>query len=660
MLEKSEFRRSKDRKKKTEEHDDFAAKKAKVAEKKSTVFDRKRGQKKVYTPSPSQRRRDLKRRKDLKKTEITVPKASLRVVKIGNQVTVGELAKQLSVKSGEVIKKLMGMGVMATINQEIDFDTATIVAGEYNYEVKTNLVKLDDILSEKKVEMEKAEQLPRSPIVTIMGHVDHGKTSILDALRKGNVASKEAGGITQHIGAYTVEKDGKSVAFLDTPGHEAFSAMRSRGAQVTDIIILVVAADDGVMPQTIEAISHAKAAGVPVIVAVNKMDKPNINIDRIFTELMEHGVQPEEWGGDVQFVKVSALQGTGLEELLDSINLQAEMLELTAPVDVPGVGVVVEAHLDKGRGPVATVMVQSGSMKTGEFIVAGSAFGRIRAMVDHLGDRKKLVGPSTPVEIIGLSSVPKAGDQVDVVADEKTARQVSDWREKKIAMSNEGKSSAASLDELLSKVKNADMIEVPVIIKADTQGSVEAISEAIDKLATDKVRNKIIHKAVGGVNESDLSLAETSGAVVIAFNVRAIRGLDDMAEKKGVLIEYYSVIYNIIDSLKSIMAGRLPSIKKEVVEGHSEVRQTIKVPKIGLVAGCAVLDGKVTRSSQLRLIRDTVVIFSGRIGSRRRFKDDVKEVVQGYECGIGVEGYNDVREGDIIESFTIEEEAATL
>ena len=579
---------------------------------------------------------------------------------MGNEITVGDLAKQLSVKSGDVIMKLMGMGVMATINQEIDFDTATLIAAEYNYEVKTNLVKLDDILAEKTAEMEKADKLSRSPIVTIMGHVDHGKTSILDALRKGNVAAKEAGGITQHIGAYTVEKDGRTIAFLDTPGHEAFSAMRSRGAQVTDIIILVVAADDGVMPQTIEAISHAKAAGVPIIVAVNKMDKPNINIDRVFTELMEHGVQPEEWGGDVQFAKVSALQGTGLEDLLDAVNLQAEMLELTAPVDVPAVGVVVEAHLDKGRGPVATVMVQSGTMKAGDFIVAGSSVGRVRAMVDHLGSRKKSVGPSTPVEIIGLSSVPNAGDQVDVVSDEKTARQVSEWREKKIALSNQGKSSAASLDELLSKVKNADMIEVPVIIKADTQGSVEAISEAVDKLATDKVRNKIIHKAVGGVNESDLSLAETSGAVIIAFNVRAIRGLDDMADKKGVLIEYYSVIYNIIDSLKSIMAGRLPTIKKEVVEGHSEVRQTIKVPKVGLIAGCAVLDGKVTRSSQLRLIRDNVVIFSGKIGSLRRFKDDVKEVVQGYECGIGVEGYNDVREGDIIESFTIEEEAATL
>ena len=436
--------------------------------------------------------------------------------------------------------------------------------------------------------------------------------------------------------------------------------MRSRGAQVTDIIILVVAADDGVMPQTVEAISHAKAAGVPIIVAVNKMDKPNINIDRIYTELMEHGIQPEEWGGDIQFVKVSALQGTGLDELLDAVNLQAEMLELTAPVDVPAVGVVVEAHLDKGRGPVATVMVQSGTMKTGEYIVAGSSVGRVRAMVDHLGKRQKSVGPSTPVEIIGLSSVPNAGDQVDVVADEKTARNVSEWREKQLALSSVGKSSAASLDELLSKVKNADMIEVPVIIKADTQGSVEAIAEAVEKLGTDKVRNKIIHKAVGGVNESDLSLAETSGAVVIAFNVRAIRGLDDVAEKKGVLIEYYSVIYNIIDSLKSIMAGRLPTIKKEVVEGHSEVRQTIKVPKVGLIAGCAVLDGKVTRHSQLRLIRDNVVIFSGKIGSLRRFKDDVKEVVQGYECGIGVDGYNDVREGDIIESFTIEEEAATL
>jgi translation initiation factor IF-2 len=493
-----------------------------------------------------------------------------------------------------------------------------------------------------------------------MGHVDHGKTSILDAIRKAKVADAEAGGITQHIGAYTVDKDGKSVAFLDTPGHEAFSSMRARGAQVTDIVVLVVAADDGVMPQTKEAISHAKAADVPLIVAINKMDKPNINLDRVYTELMEQGVQSEEWGGEVQFVKVSAIKGSGLDDLLEAILLQSEILELKAAVDVPATGVVVEAHLDIGRGPVATIMVQQGTLKVGDQLVAGTSIGRVRAMNNHLAKRVETAGPSTPVEVIGLSGVPMAGDSIDVVEDEKTARDVADWRREQESQGADGKSSAASLDQLLSKVKEADTPEVPVIIKGDTQGSVEAVAESIEKLNTERVRNRIVHKGVGGVNESDVSLAETSNAVIIAFNVRTARGLDDMAEKKGIPIRYFSVIYDIVDALKAIMAGRLPPIQKEVILGHAEVRQTIKVPKIGLVAGTAVIDGKVTRNCQVRLIRDDVVIFSGKVGSLRRFKDDVKEVMQGYECGIGIEGYNDIREGDVIETFIIEEEAPAL
>ncbi len=616
--------------------------------------------KSVYMPQAPHRRKDIKRRKDLKKTQLTTPRASYRVVKMGSEITVGELARQLAVKATDLIKKLMSQGIMATINQPVDFDTATLLSTEYGFEVQSNVVSLEDILTEKKKAHENAEMVERPPIVTIMGHVDHGKTSILDAIRKAKVAAGEAGGITQHIGAYTVEKDGRSVAFLDTPGHEAFSSMRSRGAKVTDIVVLVVAADDGVMPQTVEAISHARAAGVPIIVAINKIDKPNKNLDRINSELAEHGIQSEEWGGENIFVKVSALQGIGIDDLLEAILLQSEVLELKAPVGVPASGVVVEAHLDKGRGPVATIMVQQGILRIGDHVVAGTKLGRVRAMNDHTGKRLKEAGPSTPVEVVGLSEVPMAGDHVDAVDDEKTSKEVSDWRKDIEARTASTRSSAATLDQLLAKVKAADTPEVPVIIKADTQGSVEAIAEAIMKLNSDRVRNRIVHKAVGGINESDISLGTTSGAVIFGFNVRAARGLDDMADKQGTLIKYFSVIYEIVDVLKSIMAGKLPPIQKEVIQGHAEVRQTIKVPKIGVVAGTSVLDGKITRNSQIRLIRNDVVIYSGKIGSLRRFKDDVREVVQGYECGIGIEGFSDIREGDVIETYIIEEHAPTL
>ncbi|MBC7533628.1 MAG: translation initiation factor IF-2 [Oligoflexus sp.] len=604
--------------------------------------------------------RDLRRRKDLKKTQVTTPRAAYRIVTMANSITVADLAKQMAVKGTELIKKLMMQGMMTTLNQAIDVDTATLLATEYGFEMKTSIVTLDDILTEKRKAHEGAEFVVRPPIVTIMGHVDHGKTSILDAIRKAKVAASEAGGITQHIGAYTVEKDGQRIAFLDTPGHEAFSSMRSRGAKVTDIVVLVVAADDGVMPQTVEAISHARAANVPIIVAINKIDKPNKNLDRINSELAEHGIQSEEWGGENIFVKVSALKGIGIDELLEAILLQAEVLELKTPLDVPASGVVVEAHLDKGRGPVATIMIQKGVLKVGDFVVAGTALGRVRAMHDQTGKRLKETGPSTPVEVVGLSSVPMAGDQVDAVEDEKTGKEVADWRIDTERLNASSRSSAATLDQLLAKVKNTETPEVPIIIKADTQGSVEAISEAILKLNSDRVRNRIVHKAVGGINESDVSLATTSGAVIIGFNVRAVRGLDEAADKQGTLIKYFSVIYDIVDVLKSIMAGKLPPIQKEVILGHAEVRATIKVPKIGLVAGTSVLDGKITRQSHLRLIRENVVVFTGRIGSLRRFKDDVREVVQGYECGIGIDGYSDVREGDIIESYIIEEHAAVL
>ncbi len=618
----------------------------------------------VYMPTASNKKRDIKRRKDLKKTQITTPRAAYRVVKMGNDITLGELGRQLGVKAGDLIKKLMTQGIMATINQAIDFDTATLLSGDYGFEVQSNLVSADDILKKSKAhadaETKSANLETRPPIVTIMGHVDHGKTSILDAIRTSKVAAGEAGGITQHIGAYTVEKNGKTIAFLDTPGHEAFSAMRSRGTEVTDIVILVVAADDGVMPQTVEAISHARAGNVPLIVAINKIDKPNINLDRVYTELMEHGIQSEEWGGETQVVKVSAMTGQGIDDLLENINLLAEVLDLKASAEAPMQGVVVEAHLDKGRGPVATVMVQNGSLRTGDLVVAGAVTGKVRFMTNHRGERQDYAGPSTPVEVIGLSEVPRAGDRVHAVNDERVARELAEFHAKAIAMENQGKSSAATLEQLLSRVQVQDTPEVPVILKADTQGSVEAIAEALNKINTEKVRNRVVHKAVGGVSESDITLAKASGAILIAFNVRAGRGLDEVAEKQGVPLRYFSVIYDLVAAVKNVMAGKLPPIVTEVIQGHAEVRQTIRVPKIGLVAGTAVVDGKITRNSHLRLIRDNVVIYSGKITSLRRFKDDVKEVAQGYECGIGIEGYQDIREGDVIESYVMQEEAPTL
>jgi len=612
----------------------------------------------VFTPQAPRNKRDLKRRKDLKKTQITVPRASYRVVEMGETITVGELSRGMAIKAADIIKKLMAQGIMATMNQEIDFDTASILASEHNYEIVQNIESVDDILQSEKAMDVDANQRP--PIVTVMGHVDHGKTSILDAIRKSDVASGEAGGITQHIGAYSVMHGDRSITFLDTPGHEAFSSMRARGAKVTDIVVLVVAADDGVMPQTIEAISHAKDAKVPLIVAVNKIDKHNVNFDRVYTELTEHGIQAEEWGGDTQFVKCSALKGQGIDDLLEAIVLQAEVLDLRASEDGRAEGAVIEAHLDKGRGPVATLVVQRGTLVPGDFVVCGTEIGRVRAMVDHNGKQLKKAGPSQAVEIIGLGGVPMAGDKFNVVQDERTAREAADFRSEQARRDASRKSSAATLEDLLARVKSDEIPEVPIIVKGDTQGSVEAICESILKLSTPKVRNKVIHSAVGGVTESDLTLASASKAIVIAFNVRAARGMEDYAEKSGVLIRYFNIIYDIVDALKSIMVGKLPPIVNEVVTGHAEVRKTISVPKMGTVAGSAVIDGKITRNAHCRLIRDSIVVYQGKLGSLRRFKDDVKEVVQGYECGIGIEGYNDVKEGDVIEAYVLEETAATL
>ena len=614
----------------------------------------------VYTPSAHHRKKDLKRRKDLKRTQITTPRAAYRVVSMAETITVGELAHQMSIKATDIIKKLMTQGLMATMNQSIDADTATLLAGEYGFEVESKVKTVADVLAGVVGNQAGGAALHRPPIVTVMGHVDHGKTSILDAIRQTKVAAGEAGGITQHIGAYTVERNGKPIAFLDTPGHEAFSSMRARGASLTDIVILVVAADDGVMPQTIEAINHAKAANVPIIVAINKIDKPNTNIDRVLRELSEQGIQSEEWGGEHQFVKVSALQKIGLDDLLEAVVLQADILELTAVVDCKADGAVIEAHLDTGRGPVATVMVKSGTLNVGDFIVAGAEMGKVRAMNDYLGRRVTSAKPSTPVEVLGLSGVPLAGDSVNAVADEKTAREVIGIRQDQKRKMQQATSSAATLAELLGKIKKADAIEVPLIVKADTQGSLEAISESVMKLNTERVSNRLVHKAVGGISESDLALAEATGAVIVGFNVRAARGLDEDAERRGIIIKYFSIIYDIVDVVKSLMAGQLPPVVKEVILGHAEVRQPITVPKIGTIAGSSVLDGKITRAAMLRLIRDNVVIYSGKVGSLRRFKDDVREVAQGYECGIGIDGYNDLKIGDVIEAFMHEEHAATL
>lgn len=616
-------------------------------------------QSRVFTPAAHRTKRDHRRRKDLKKTQITTPRAQYRVVEMDGSITVAELGRQLAVKAGDVIKKLMGMGLMVTMNQELDVDTATLIASEYGFELKNKEKTAEDVLS-KVVSSAVGNATNRPPIVTIMGHVDHGKTSLLDAIRSAKVASGEAGGITQHIGAYTVDYSKKKIAFLDTPGHEAFSAMRSRGASLTDIVVLVVAADDGVMPQTVEAINHAKAAGVPIIVAVNKIDKPSTNLDRLYSQLAEHGIQSEEWGGENQFVKTSALQKIGIDELLDAILLQAEVLDLKAIHEGPATGAVVEAHLDKGRGPVATIMVQTGTLEVGQYIVAGREFGRVRAMIDHRGEKISSAGPSTPVEVVGLGGVPGAGDKVNMVEDERTAREVVGLRDEQERRKHAGKSSAASLADLLAKVQTSDRPELAVIVKADVQGSLEAVCEAVSKLSGDKVSNRIVHRAVGGISESDLTLAMTTGAVIVGFNVRAARGLDDIADKNGVVIRYFSIIYELVDAVKAIMAGKLPPIVTENILGHAEVRQTINVPKIGTIAGSAVLDGKITRQSKLRLIRDSVVIYNGKISSLRRFKDDVREVAQGYECGIGIDGYADIRVGDVIEAYELQESAPTL
>ncbi|MCY4380197.1 MAG: translation initiation factor IF-2 [Proteobacteria bacterium] len=612
----------------------------------------------VYSPKGT-KNRDHRRRKDLKKTQITTPKASRRIIEMtSDSLSVGELAHQLSLKASELIQHLMKDGIMATVNEELDKDTITIVASHFNFEVKVTTKTVDELLTRGTPDPNSFK--PRPPVVTLMGHVDHGKTSILDVIRQTATRDIEEGGITQHIGAYVVDHNSHKITFLDTPGHAAFSHMRNRGVQVTDIVVLVVAADDGVMPQTIEALSHAKNAEVPVIVALNKMDKPDINLDRIYSELAKHGIQSEEWGGDHQFIKLSAAKKTGIEDLLEAAILQSELLELKASHSIQARGVIIEAHMDVGRGPVATVMVSEGVFRVGDEIVAGTTYGRMRAMRNDLGQRVKEVYPSTPVEIEGLDKLPMVGDIVDWASSRDVAQAVASQRLTDISRKASGSTTISTLEDLVAKVDAEKILSVPFIIKADTQGSMQAASEALITIKSDKIKAKIVHQGVGAINASDVSLAEVSGAVIMGFNVRAMRTVAEDSEKNGVIIKYFSVIYELIDMAEALLAGSLPPIQNEMIIGKAEVKKTISVPKVGVVAGSHVTEGRVTRNCRLRLIRDNVVIHSGRMGSLRRFKDDVKEVTSGYECGITFENHKDVRDGDILEAFEIEEVKATL
>ena len=581
-------------------------------------------------------------------------------VHVPETITVAELAHKMAVKASEVIKQLMKLGQMVTINQPLDQDTAMIVVEEMGHVAV--IASLDDpeAFTEEEASGHVGESLTRAPVVTVMGHVDHGKTSLLDYIRRAKVASGEAGGITQHIGAYHVETPRGMVSFLDTPGHEAFTAMRARGAQATDIVILVVAADDGVMPQTKEAIKHAKAAGVPIVVAINKIDKPDANPDRVKNELVAEEVVPEEFGGESPFVSVSAKTGQGVDDLLEQVLLQAEVLELKAPIDAMAKGLVIEASLDKGRGPVATILVQSGTLKTGDVVLAGQTYGRVRAMLDENGKSTKSAGPSIPVEIQGLTEVPQAGDEFMVLSDERRAREIATYRAGKFRNTKLAKQQAAKLENMFSDMASGEVKNLPIIIKADVQGSQEALAASLLKLTNEEVRVQLVYGAVGGISESDVNLAIASKAVIIGFNTRADAGARKLAENNGVEIRYYNIIYDAVDELKAAMSGMLTPDKKEEIIGMAEIRQVFRISKIGAIAGCMVTNGFIRRNARLRLLRDNVVVFTGELESLKRFKDDVREVKEGFECGLNLKGYNDINEGDQLEFFEIKEVARTI
>jgi len=625
---------------------------------------RRKSRREVYEPDRNERyRKGKKASRPAQKTEITQSKAIKRKIRITDVISIGELAKRMGVKANDLIKELMRQGQMVTINHPLDFESAAILASEFGYEVENVAFDEDTILSHSSLDVKSDDdenQLPRPPVITIMGHVDHGKTSLLDAIRHANVTEGEAGGITQHIGAYDVDLDGRKMTFLDTPGHEAFTSMRARGAQVTDIVVLVVAADDGVMPQTREAINHSKAAGVPIIVAVNKIDKPGANPDRVMQELSELELLPESWGGETIYVNVSAKEKTNIDQLLEMILLQAEVLDLKANPHKRAKGAVVEARLDKGRGPVTTVLVQQGTLKIGDPIVAGLHFGRVRSMSDDRGNPVQEAGPSFPVEVTGLSGVPEAGESFYAVEDEKIAKEVAQHRHQKMREAELAKSSKISLEQLYARIQEGDVKELKVIVKADVQGSAEAISDTLTKLSTDACRLIMIHSGVGGITETDISLASASDAIVLGFNVRPAPKATHLAELEGVDIRLYNVIYDAVNDIKSAMEGLLAPTLKEEDLGRAEVREVFNVSKIGTIAGCYVVSGKILRSAHARLLRDDVVIWSGKLASLRRFKDDVREVSNNYECGIGLENYNDIKPGDIIEVYEIKEVKTSL
>ena len=626
-----------------------------VSDKTLNASNQKQKLKKQNTKQVSQKSKAEEAEK-MRRLMMEKKKKKLQHVTLPDEIQVCDLAARLSATNAEVIKKLMLIGVMATANQVIDYDTASLIAEELGAKVTKEVVvtiedKLFDVTEDKNEELKE-----RAPVVVVMGHVDHGKTSILDAIRKTNVTAGEAGGITQHIGAYRVSVNGKEITFLDTPGHAAFTAMRARGAQVTDIAVIVVAADDGIMPQTVEAINHAKAAGVSIIVAINKRDKPTANPDRIKQALTEYDLIVEDWGGDVIAVPCSAVTGEGIDKLLESILLVAEMSDLKANPDRKAQGTVIEAKLDKGRGAVTTVLVQNGTLKNGDIIIAGTAVGRVRAMTDDKGRRINEAGPSVPVEIIGLAEVPMAGDDFYVVEDERMARELADQRKHKAKESlTNAASKIVSLDDLFNQIQEGEVKELPIIVKADVQGSLEAVRTSLEKLSNDEVRVKVIHGGVGAVSESDVMLASASNAIIVGFNVRPEAAATAFAQTSKVDIRLYRVIYDCIEEIQAAMKGMLAPKYNEEILGHAEVRQTFKVSGVGTIAGTMVKDGKITRSSMVRLLRDNIVVFEGKLASLKRFKDDAKEVAEGYECGIGLENFNDVKEGDVIEAYVMQE-----
>ncbi len=603
-------------------------------------------------------RRDDRHGQQTDVAEITKPRK--KIVKIQEGCTIKEFAENIGQKVGDIIKKLMTMGVMATQNQTMDMDAAMLIAEEYGIKAEVATIETAEDVLEEAVDTAES-QVPRPPVVTIMGHVDHGKTSLLDAIRSTNVVSREAGGITQHIGAYQVTLNNRDITFLDTPGHEAFTAMRARGAKVTDIVILVVAADDGVMPQTREAVNHSKAAGVPIIVAINKIDKPEAKPDRIKQELSDLELIPEEWGGQTIFCEVSAKKRVGLEHLLEMVLIQADVLELKANPDKMARGTIIEAKLDKGRGPVATVLVQAGTLKQGDIFVSGTQYGRVRALINDKGERADAAGPAVPVEVIGFSGVPAAGERFVVLDEERKARAVAEFRMNKQRTAEMAAMKKVTLEDLHSQIQEGTVKELNIVLKSDVQGSAGAIVDALEKLSTPAVKLKVIHSSVGAINETDVMLAAASNAIIIGFNIRPEPKAADIAQREGVDVRLYNIIYNIIDDIKAAMEGLLEPTLKEKILGRAEVRQTFHVSKVGTIAGSYVLDGVMTRQADgVRVLRDNVLVYEGKLSSLKRFKDDVREVQAGYECGIGIENFNDIKVGDVVEAFTVEKIAAKL